>query len=94
MDGQSLTGRLYIPAGQAVLRVVGRPEKAGDVLIKLDGTLIHWRWEGGGWHREIPLGLVTAGYHQLEVGWSSCPGRACTMLLDRVELVTPSSKEP
>ncbi|CAO0824531.1 hypothetical protein DFAR_680021 [Desulfarculales bacterium] len=47
MDDQSFTGRLYIPASQAVLRVVmERPDKAGDVLIKLDGTLIRWRWEG------------------------------------------------
>ncbi|MFH1035090.1 MAG: hypothetical protein V1806_11335 [Pseudomonadota bacterium] len=94
MDGQSLQGRLYVPAGQSLLRVVGRPESPGDLLIKLDGALIRWRWEGGRpWHRDIPLAYPTAGYHQVEVGWSSCPGRACTLLLDRLELVSPDDPD-
>lgn len=93
MDGQTLKGRLYFPAGPAVLRVVGRADQAGDLILKLDGTQIRWRWEGRPYHRDIPLGRMTAGYHQLEVGWSSCPERSCTLLLDRLELVGPGDPD-
>jgi hypothetical protein len=88
MDGQTLKGRLYIPAGQATLRALGRPAGTGELLLKLDGQAIHTPWEGRPWFRDIPLGQVAAGYHQVEVGWSSCPGRSCTLLLDRLDLLS------
>ncbi|MBI5521015.1 MAG: hypothetical protein HY910_00205 [Desulfarculus sp.] len=89
LDGQSLKGRLYVSPGQTVLRVVGRADNPGELLLTLDGSQVRWRWEGGRpWQRHIPLGPLKAGYHEVEVGWSSCPDRSCGLLLDRLETCT------
>lgn len=89
LDGQALKGRLYLPPGHAVLRVVGRADNPGELLLTLDGAQVRWRWEKGRpWQRHIPLGPLKAGYHEVEVGWSSCPDRSCGLLLDRLETCT------
>lgn len=89
MDGQSLQGRLYIPRGHAVLGVIGRADQPGELLLKIGGVQTRWRWAGGPpWRRHIPLGALAEGYHQVEVGWSSCPERSCFLLLDRLEVMT------
>ena len=92
MDGQTLNGRIYMRPGQSVLRVVGRPSDRGEILLRLDGAPYPVPWDGRPWLRDLHPDL-TPGWHQVEVTWSSCPGRGCTILLDRLEFITPAQAQ-
>lgn|GEM_PF-696679 len=92
MDGGRLQGRLFFPGGQAGLRVVGRPSQDGQATVILDGVTVHRQpWRGGQADLVIPLGEVPRGQHSLELAWSSCPERACGVLIDRLEAAPLSS---
>ncbi|MCA1906161.1 MAG: hypothetical protein LDL11_06185 [Desulfarculus sp.] len=92
MDGGRLQGRLFFPGGEAGLRVVGKPGRPGEVSIVLDGGVVYrFPWRDRYHDLEVPLGEVPRGQHSLELVWSACPERVCAVLVDRLEVVPPSS---
>lgn len=94
LQGQSLSGRLYMPGGDTLLRVIGRPDEPGEVLLKVDDREIRQAWPPH-WTLEmdVPLGTMSRGYHRIQVAWASCPERKCAFLLDRLE-VHPAPAAP
>lgn len=92
LDGGRVEGRLFLPGGETVLKAVGWPEADGELVVRLDGAVSRWRWSLH--HRElvIPLGGQRRGYRRLELSWSSCPGRSCALLVDRLEALPINSR--
>lgn len=92
LDGGRVEGKLFLPGGTTALKAVGWPSADGELVVRLDGVVSRWRWPLH--HRElvVPLGQQKRGYRKLELSWSSCPGRDCALLVDRLEALPINSR--
>lgn len=91
LDGGRLQGRIFLPGGETVLRAIGWPDADGELLVSFRDTAVRWRWPLHHREVEIPLGERPRGYQEVTLYWSSCPGRACALLVDRLEALPINS---
>jgi len=84
-----LRDRLFFPGGPVSLAVIGRGELQGRLILELDQRSFELAWPGGkGNHRVVfKLGDIPRGYHRLRLILYTCPTRACSLLVDRLELI-------
>ncbi|MFZ5586002.1 MAG: hypothetical protein ACOZHQ_08750 [Thermodesulfobacteriota bacterium] len=92
LDGGRIEGRVFLAGGEAVLRAVGWPEADGELVVRFRDAVVRWRWPMHHRQVEMPLGQRPRGYQEISISWSSCPGRACALLVDRVEALPVSSR--
>ncbi len=87
-NGNELRDRLFFPGGPVRLELMGRGELQGRLILKLEQRSYELAWPGGkGNHRVVfKLGDVPRGYHRLRLILYTCPTRACSLLVDRLEL--------
>lgn len=94
-DGGQLSGRLYFPGGEAVLRIQGMPQDGGRITASLDGRLFEQPWPAGLAEAVVSLGPVSQGAHRLSLTWASCPEDNCGLVVDRVRVeAAPAPPSP
>lgn len=94
-DGGQLSGRLYFPGGESVLRVQGLPQAGGRITASLEGRLFEQPWSTGLAEAVVSLGPVSRGAHWFSLTWASCPEDNCGLMVDRVQVAAaPPAPSP
>ncbi len=87
-NGNELRDRLFFPGGPVRLELIGRGEMQGRIILTLGQRSFEVAWPGGKGNQRVSfeLGDIPRGYHRLRLILYTCPTRACSLLVDRLEL--------